>query len=70
MAIDTGFAGFDAQGRPVVGCFDCGLIPVEIPWRKMHDHARGALLTHNGLQHSDRPVPRVLPRRDLGLVDW
>jgi hypothetical protein len=62
--------GFDGCGRPIVACPDCGYLPVEIPWRQMESKARRALATHNGIQHNGRPVPEVLPRRDLGLVDW
>lgn len=66
----TGFTGFDAQRRPFAACPDCGPIPLPLERKQMHASARAMLKEHNGIRHQGRKVPDVLPRRDLGLVDW
>lgn len=66
----SGFTGFDAQRQPFTACSDCGVIPLPVERRQMHEAARILLIEHNGIRHPGRDVPEVLPRRDLGLVDW
>lgn len=61
--------GFDAQGQPFVCCVDCG-VPEPVAWKRMEHRAFLWLRRHNSKYHPGRRIPRVLPRRDLGLVDW
>jgi hypothetical protein len=71
MAKPTGFVGFDASRRPIVGCFDCGLIPLPVARDGMNHRAREILKEHNGQRHPGRRMsPGMMPRRDLGLCDW